>query len=846
VRLSDLAWRGLAARPLRSVLTAAGVALGVAIVAATLVASQASTEAVRRAAQELFGSATLRVRAFDDPGFTPRAISTMRQIPAVMNAAAVAEKRGASVFTAPGQDEQVFTLLVLGVDPADEARIREWEVVEGAFLDDGEPTGVLVNAGWAREHALGLGDVLRLNGRVPGTPDNRIVGLMSDAGFGALGSGAVVVMDRAFLSAAFDEPPPVRYVDLQLAPDREADVQAALDAALTEPFVVETVADAERQLGRAQAGFAGLAFLFGIVALAVGAFLVANTLAMTLTERTREIGLLRAAGTTSRQVLGIFLRQGVVLAVAGGVVGVVLGLGVAGLMIAFLRSTRAVLVTDVPFNLPGLLLAFALGVGVTLAAAALPALAAGRVSPLDALRPSRQPGRSLRQRLPWLGGLVAAAVLLGLLLYPLDRGTGSVPGGLLAAGVLLSGALLVAVLLQPLAAVVGRPFAWFFGAQGMLGRANLGRDRVRTGLTVGALAIGLAAVVALSAVSASARATADRWIGSILPGGHAIRMTVADEVDAVRPTFEAIAGIEHATPIVEFPAVAVRPDGQREVSVAGIDPTVFQDTNSLIIVEGGRAAAFNALRAGGAVLVPEPLARRDGLAPGDAVALARPGEEARPFQVAGIVAYSLPTRTTEGAMLISLADARDTFGQTQSSLWALVPQAEVPAAAFVAAVADAAQRLSAQPLTASQLAGELGRSLDRLIGLFDVLALLAVTIGGLGIVNTLAVGVVERAREIAILRSHGMTVGQVQAMVVAEAAIVGAVGGLAAVAIGLLVAWVTVAIGAPGDFAAGLALPWPMLVAVVLLGVGVAALAGIYPARLAARLSITDSLKHFE
>ena len=119
-------------------------------------------------------------------------------------------------------------------------------------------------------------------------------------------------------------------------------------------------------------------------------------------------------------------------------------------------------------------------------------------------------------------------------------------------------------------------------------------------------------------------------------------------------------------------------------------------------------------------------------------------------------------------------------------------------------------------------------------------------VAALGIVNTLSVGVMERVREIAILRAHGMTVGQVQAMVVAEAAIMGAIGGVLAVVVGLLVAWSMVVAGAPQDFAAGLAIPWPLLVSIVLLGTGVAALAGLYPARLAARQPIVNSFKHFE
>ena len=214
--------------------------------------------------------------------------------------------------------------------------------------------------------------------------------------------------------------------------------------------------------------------------------------------------------------------------------------------------------------------------------------------------------------------------------------------------------------------------------------------------------------------------------------------------------------------------------------------------------------------------------------------------------MAGVIAYTLPARSPDGALLISLADAATHFGATTAGLWAMVPEAGVAPAAFRSAIADTARSLAAEPIDATQLAGELARSLDRLIGLFDVLALVAVAVAAAGIVNALSVGVVERAREIAILRSHGMTAGQVQAMVVSEASILGAVGGVLAAAVGLGVAWVMTEAGAPRDFATGLSVPWALLVVVILLGTGVAALAGIYPARLAARQPIVGSLKHFE
>ena len=216
MRLSAIAWRSLASRPLRTGLTVLGVALGVAVIAAALMAGQAATEAVRRAAQELLGSASLRVRAFEPEGFTPRTVQNIQTISGVSTGSAVIEERGRSVTTKPGPDEKVFTMLLIGVDPQDEEQIRSYDLTDGHFLEPDDPTGVLVNASWARANGLGVGDELWLNS-APHPPYNHIVGLLGDAGFGALGSGSVVVLNADYLAEAFAVPAPVRYVDLKVA-----------------------------------------------------------------------------------------------------------------------------------------------------------------------------------------------------------------------------------------------------------------------------------------------------------------------------------------------------------------------------------------------------------------------------------------------------------------------------------------------------------------------------------------------------------------------------------------------------------------------------------------------------
>jgi len=582
------------------------------------------------------------------------------------------------------------------------------------------------------------------------------------------------------------------------------------------------------------------------VALVVGAFLVANTMAITVGERARELGLLRAAGTTARQVTGIVWRQGLALGLAGAALGILLGVLLAAALIGWLGSTRAVLVQGLPLPIGGLAVAAALGVVATAFGALGPALRSGRLSPLAALRPATRPEGRLAERLRPLVLTELAVVAIGIAAVPVLGVRVALLPVVLSLGLLVGAALAAAFVLEPLARVIGRPFEWFFGAQGLLGRLNLSRDRARTGLTVGAMMVALAAVVALGTVAESARAATEARVASVLPGGHAIRTALPLDVEAFRGSFEATPGLRLASPVLEVPVVRVDGDVREETIVAGIDPSLFGDTGALLVRGASRADAFGALRAGGAVLVPTALAERAGMAVGDVMTLALPGTEGRSFIVAGLVEHTLPARTPDGAVLVSAADARDTFAATTASLWILVPQAAVPPIAFAGAVRETAIQLAAEPVEARDLAGDLARTLDGLAGLFDVLALVAVVIGALGIVNTLGIGVSERVREIAILRAHGMTVGQVQAMVVTEAAIMGAVAGVLAIVTGLVVAGTLVWGGASAELTAGVRLPWGVLLAVVLVGTGVAALAGLYPARVAARMPIVRSLQHFE
>lgn len=845
MRLEALAWRTLAARPLRSALAVGGIALGVAVVASTIIVGSASDQALRGATADLLGRADVRLRAFADAGFGPRAVQALRAQPGIVAASPVSERPITTVSTAPSDDDRVFRLLVLGIDPDVDASIRAPRLVAGSPLSSASSADALVAASWADRNGLGIGDELILTGHRPGVAPLRIVGLMADSGFGALERGEVLVAGRETLDAAFEVPSPIRYIDLDLgdAPT-DADVDEVATA-LDEPFIVETADDAAARFASEAEQFVGIALLVGLVSLVVGAFLVGNTMAMTVGERTRELGLLRAAGTTSRQVRDIVLRQGAVLGVAGSALGIVLGIGLAWVVVSVLSSTRTVLVSGLPLPFLGLGAAFALGLAVTLVGAVVPALRAARTSPLQSLRAAHGEPRRLAERLRPILWAEAAIVVIGIAAVALSGWSGAAAPVIGSLAILVGGAVLAAFVLEPVARVVGRPFEWLFGTQALLGRLNLARDRVRTGLTVGAMMIALAAVVALGTIAESARAATSQRIDALLPGGHAIRTPVALDAEAFRGELESTPGAAGVSPVLETAVARATPNGPEEAALAGIDPNVFADGGALELVFGERDDAIAALRSGGAVLVPASLARRAAIEVGDRIELGTPGAPPAELAVAGILRDTLPARTPDGALLVSTADAGALFGATSASLWILQPQDGIGDAAFSASVRETAERMAGKALEPSDLAGEVARTLGRLGGLLDALAIIAIVIGALGIVNTLGVSIGERVREIAILRSNGMTVEQVQAMVVTEAAIMGAIAGLLAVVIGVAVAF-ALGSAASAELSAGVHLPWPLLVAILLVGTGVAALAGLYPARVAGRLPIVRHLKQFE
>ena len=831
-----LARRSLVARPLRTVLTVVGIALGVGVLVAALVVNAALDAAVDRSVRDLVGRADLRVAAFEEQGLSADTVAAIATTAGVAAVAPSLERR-----TYPLLDAAATTLpaplTVVGIERAADPAIHERPLAAGAPLGTGDDHGALISADLARDDGLALGSTITLLGDPAAAPtDFRVVGILADTPGDPDPAGRSVVVPLQAAQALFATD---RFtaVDVLLAEGTDAPAAIAmLEQRLTlEPYTLSTPDDVAAALEAATAEIRVAVALVAAVALFGGAFLIFNTLSMTVAERARDVGLLRAAGMTRRQVTLMVLLSAVHLGIAGVALGILAGIGLAAAAVVLLGGRGSAALGELPLPPEALLLGALLGFVVTLAAAVEPALRAGGISPVAALRLRYDQAAILRTRLRWLLLVFAVVGLVGLALWPgVATGRPGLLRPLAVFAILLGIALVAPFVAGPLGRVVGLLAAPFLPAEERLTRGSLTRDRSRTALTVGALAVALAVLVALAGVAGSTRDAATAWLRDVVPGElllTSIRPVAGDEPAATE--LATLPGVARVSPLGRF---SIALGGARTDAAAVVGADLLAD-GRLTLTEGDRAAAFGALDAGGAAIVPASLAERRDIAVGSKLALLS-GTGSVELEVVGIAERTIPGTLGE-AILVGWPDATQRLGVAGADAFAIRfgPGQE---AAARPAVEEAARGYALEPATLDQAAGAIGASVDRRAALFAALAAVAVMVAVLGIVNTLAMNVLERVKELALLRATGLTRRQAWRLVVLEAAILGLVGALLGAATGMAAgaALVLLAGGAAIPFQP----PWAVAAAALVGGVVLAILAALYPARLAARVEIVGAL----
>ncbi|MDN3027731.1 ABC transporter permease [Streptomyces sp. S.PB5] len=586
-------------------------------------------------------------------------------------------------------------------------------------------------------------------------------------------------------------------------------------------------------------GFAGIAVL-------VGVFLIVNTFSMLIAQRTRELGLLRALGADRRQVRRSVLTEAMLLGLVGSTLGLATGIGLAAGLIALMntlgmniKSSEMVIGWGTPVA------AYVVGVGVTFVAAYLPARRAAGVSPMAALADAEIAGvgRPLRMRAV-VGGAVfgaGAAALVGCVLSSDTSSSASLLGlgvVLTLIGTVIAGPLLV----RPVIRVLGGAFPALFGSIGRMSQRNALRNPRRTGATAAALMVGLALVGGMSVASASMTKSFDQQIDDTLGADFVIQNSnfvpfPAEVTDKVRDT-DGVGLVVRS----QFATIAVRlPDGDRvETAAAAYDPQLDEVAN-ITYAQGDTAAAL----APGSLAMDADFARDHGVRIGGTVPVEFQGRKTAELKVGALTDQETAEGFgTQGGIYFGLETLqRYAPGGQDSALYVNAASGTGPddLRAALEKTLDPYPQVQVRDL--ADYKELIHDQIAVLLYLVYALLGLAIVIAVLGVVNTLALSVVERTREIGLLRAIGLARRQLRRMIRLESVVIAVFGAVLGLALGLVWGVCTQQVLALQGMSA-LAIPWGTIAAVVVGSAVVGVVAALLPALRASRMNVLAAIAH--
>ena len=569
-----------------------------------------------------------------------------------------------------------------------------------------------------------------------------------------------------------------------------------------------------------------LLLLVTVLSLVVGAGSTANSVALAASERRRETALLRAAGASARQVFRVFMVEVGILIAAAIPVGVLAGI----ILAAYLESHLTPADLPVPsLNVGVLQVLLAAGVGslAALVGGAIPAFATGRRPILSGLRP--HPG-SERERIGTFPiSLAPPALVAGGLLFIVGNGTAAAIGTVLV----IAGVLCALPLLAPWAAQVVGFIASAFSARSGAATRNLVRRRNRTALTLSGLTISVASAVAVSALASGAIAGGDAWVSHLFTGDVVVRSPVA-QTYAVEASIAASSGVLATLPL-RFLSVA---SGSTVLGVTTVDSSSYESGGGLDVTTGDRAAAFRAVLDGPAVLAPSGFATAHGWLVGSSVPLVT-SRGTMPFLVAGIVDHSFPSGNGEESLIMDRNVAVHYFGDGAAGFDAL----DVVTTGDASAVMGTAASFGLSAVTVDDIRGSAERALQHALGLLLAVAIVALVMSMIAVVNTLLVNIRQGSRELSLMRAVGLDRGGARGLILTEAAVLAASGAILGVATGcVVVVGMLRAVATPG-FSPSFVFPIAAAIAVVSAVVGGSIIATVVPAIRVARTSIVAAIR---
>ncbi|MGY4770713.1 ABC transporter permease [Kribbella sp. CWNU-51] len=880
------ALQGLLARKLRTALTAIGVVLGVALISGTYVLTDSITSAFDSIFTENYKNTDAAITgknaidASEDgtvtaPPFDAGLLEKVRELPEV--GAAGGGVGGEAQLIGKDGKAVVFggaPNLGFSVDPA-LPQFNSLSLVSGSWP---APDEVVIDTKTAKEKGFATGDTIRVQARGP-AQQMRISGLVEFGAVSSIGGATLAGFDLGTAQRLFDKPG--KLDQILIAAKSGTSDQQLVDAVRPILPPATQVRTADEQAKEDAAGTSSfLSFLqtfllvFGGIALFVGSFVIANSLSITIAQRTREFATLRTLGASRRQLLGTVVLEALVTGFVASVAGLFLGLAIAtGLFKLFDAVGFTLPNNGLVFRTRTIVVALIVGVLVTVIASLRPAWRATRVPPIAAVREGATlaPGRFNRFRPVGAALLAVAGIALVLVGLFADGLSTTALLSLLGAGVLLlfiGIALFSARLVRPLAVVADPIARWsvvvltaviwpfillpywlirrLFGRHPefprvlpdrpavAIGGQNSKRDPHRTASTAAALMIGLALVTLVATLGAGIIRPFEQAVDGIFSADYAI--TAQNNFSPLPPPVAAevakVPGVEQVTSVRGGEAKAFG----KTITITAVDP----QAPDLLTFDwrSGSQASLGELGADGAIL-DSAYADEHGLVLGSRFPMQTATGKTLQLQVKGI--FRPPAGGSPfGNVTISTA----TFDATSSqplNLYTFVNMSGGVTAANTAALTSA---LSTFPNAKAQTREEFKKAqtdgIKSILNVLYVLLALSVLVSLFGIVNTLVLTVFERTRELGMLRAIGLTRGQVKRMIRQESVITALIGAVIGIVLGLVLASLLAARLDEISFT----IPVLQLVIFAVVSVVVGIFAAIWPARRAAKLNPLEALQY--
>ncbi|MFD7337591.1 ABC transporter permease [Streptomyces violascens] len=839
------ALRNVLAHKARLVMTVLAVCLGVAFVCGTLVFAESSAAAYRAAASKNFAGIAVTVTPKDPPpGSTTNSDvlddALVRKLADVPGVAAVrpAVDGSATLNAADGSPlraGKAWANLAAAYVPNADGKDSRYPLAEGrAPANAGE---LAVDRGTADAGHLRIGDTVTLATDGP-VMTKRLVGIVTTEDTRVTAGGTLALFDKATAQRWFTTPG--HYTSIDLAGEASTDQVTALlpaDRALATSGAAQAAQQATN-VDVMTRGYQKMPKIFAGVALFIGSFLIVNTFTMLVSRRTREIALLRAIGATRRQVVRSVLWEAVLVGLAASAAGFVAGLGIASVLPDLLGTAQDPLPNG-PLVIAArpVMAALGVGVGITVLAAWLPSRRAAKIAPIEALRSAEQPPTPTASRVRTALGailLVAGAGLLVSLTGAKDASDANLQNAMFGCALLVAALITLAPLLAVPVIRLGGRLTGRFGVTGRLARENALRDPRRTAATASVLMISTALVAGLAVIGDSTEQALDRQAAAGLSADYVVSSrtpTTAIDPAAVQRVAD-LPGVKTASAVADSTLFT----GGNVRSISGVDPATVDSVMRLDFVSGSSKDLGP-----GRIALSSSVAREQGVSTGGTVnAHIGPGNDFKPYTVVGVYQDN---PIADDALGIRSEVQEHSFkpGTVQRIL------VRTDGGAVSKATEDRLRTATGNsPLVQvkdrEELVHEAAGSMGELLTLMYGLLAIGVVISLLGIVNTLAMSVAERTREIGVLRAIGMDRAGIRRMIRLEAVTVAAFGTLLGLVGGLFGAWAVGSLAGGAMTQYSLSLPWGTLLLVCLVSLTIGVVAAAVPARRAAALSPLEAV----